>query len=261
MTESKQKASFEKHFFEHLKETAGYTGVLGSGWLEGDEYRDVRKFLVIDENFKVTFEHQPFGKGGNWHPTVEAKRKEMGIDDESRSDRIRMRTDDSIDDLISSELTSAALNWSSSFWVNGKFSRDGFDIESNSPEFDELEKICSFMRNRLRTYSESRFDKDAVEYEKGNKNKIDACIQWFANNKSATPVQDAWMRLLRSRGVDVNWEPHVIPGINEVPVMKPVDYSSVDVLDAKREARTNAMRDKITPEMREELRAAANRLK
>ncbi len=267
--------SEEKNFFEFIQKLNPITGVFGYGnridkssnphkLIEG-----VKKFLVLDKNLKVVFENKPFSNHGNYHPNVVKKLKELKLndnDDTNKSKHERTRTDDSVEDLINNLLTSASLKNFSKFYSDevdesGIYKRlpiENFDIESSSIEFEEFDKICGFMDNATKPYSESRLDTKLIEYEtftETGKKAIDDSVEWFKNNKSATPVQDAWFKVLEKNGIKVNYKPFDL--WCTVPVMKQIDYSSKEEIDAKRKLEDEAFRKSITPQQRESMRKLA----
>lgn len=258
----KFKESEEKNFLKTLQNKKYIHGIIGRKWWNPDtqEYFGEQKYIVADSNLKILFEHEAFGKGGNFHENVYEKMKEFNLD------KNELYQDDSLDDLISNQITKSSINWSSEFWEGEtletfRTSKDGFDIEKSSNEFENLSEICDHMNNRIIAYSESRLDKNDIEYhfftEIGQR-KIDECIEWYKNNKSITPIQDAWHKLLVSKGINVDWKPHLVKDVSVLPIMKGIDYSTKEELDAKREKR---IREIYTPEVKSKLKELLKRIK
>jgi len=291
--EKKKIKSKEKSFFDYLKRLYPLNGVIGENgkWDKKSEppkfIKSTQKFLIFDENFKVIFENEPYSKGGNYHPKVVAKLKEFGIkgddeveddvdiDDESDDDNDiawekSTRTDDSVEDLISSINTSASLRWYCNFhsdevgenFFPKRLPEDSLDVEKSSEEFEQFDKVCDFMSNAVKNNSKSKSDLREIEYEsyteKGKKN-IDDCIEWFKNNKSKTPIQDAWFKVLEKNGIKVDWKP--FDKWCDIPEMKKVDYSSKEEIEAKHKKEDEEFRKSITPEMRAQLKGIADQLK
>jgi len=283
--------SKEKHFLNFLKRLHLLQGVIGEGgkWDKSSKpakfIKSTQKFLIIDENFKVIFENEPFNKSGNYHTKVVDKLKELGINDEDDEDiddindedddndisfEKGTRTDDSVEELISNIETSASLSWYCNFHSDEldenhfpkRLPEESYELEPSSKEFEEFDKVCDFMKNAVKKHSESKSDLREIEYEyytEKGKNKIDECIEWFKNNKSKTPIQDAWFKVLEKNGIKVDWKP--FDSWCDIPVMKNIDYSSKEELDAKREKEDEEFKKSITPEMRAKFKQIAESLK
>ena len=286
--EKKKIQSKEKYFFEYLKRVCPLQGVIGERgrWDEKIKppkfIKGTEKFLIIDENFKVTFENEPFDKSGNYHPKVVAKLKELGIrndddlnveDDDDDNDialEKSTRTDDSVEELISNIMTSASLSWFCNFhsdevdenFFPKRLPEESLDVEPSSKEFEEFDEICDFIDNSIKINSESKYDLRDIEYElytESGKKSIDNCIKWFKSNKSKTPVQDAWFKVLEKNGIKVDWKP--FDKWCDVPVMKKVDYSSEEEIKERRKKEREEREKKITPAQREEFRKIAEQMK
>ena len=199
--------SEEKHFFEYLKKNAPFYGVFGMRpRRERGNRKDDIKFLVLNENLKVIFRHKPYSKG-NYMPEV-AKKGDF-IDKTyplpSKEQKMRTRTDDSVEDLLCNLLVTASLKWINFFYEQEepykRLPDEMFDIEPSSPEFEALQLARNVHHNCIRPNSDSSYDNMDIEYEtfgeKGKKS-IDDCIEFLKNNKSKTPVQDAWLKVLEN---------------------------------------------------------------
>jgi len=269
--------SKEKHFFEYIKARAPFYGVFGRRYFidkDGVHYPEDLQFMVLDENFKVTFKHPPFKKG-NFTPDV--KRRIAAIEKKKSPDDLR--TESTVEDLITNLLVSASLDWSSNTYekYDGKdeegktieellelhFKRipeEILDIEPSSEEFEALESAEDFHNNCIKPNSDSTFDR-SIEYyfytEKGQK-MVDKCIEFEKNNTSKTPVQDAWIKVLEKNGLPVH-EP--FSDWCDLPVMKNIDYSSREELDKKHDDEQRKFKESLTPEMKKMMRETAERMK
>lgn len=263
--------SKESSFLEYIKKLSPLHGVIGTRdkYENGKIIKGCRKFMIIDHNLKVVFENEPFDKTGNYNKKVKAKLNEFNIKERSNSKDSwdRSRTDDSIEIMIYSLELSHSLDWSTFRYTNEK-TEDGFpiilplesfNIEKSSDEFIEFEKVCNYMRFAKHSSDSSYdFEIEYSGYTELGKKLIDETIIWFQNNKSTTPIQDAWFKVLEKNGVKVDWKPYS-KGC-ELPVMKPISYLSLEELDAKREKEMEERRKNITPEQRNELKKLRDKL-
>lgn len=133
----------------------------------------------------------------------------------------------------------------------------------SSQEYKELNELVFACGNSIDLRSESRLDTDPIYFEyytdKG-KNSLLKQVEWFKNNTSKTPLQDAFIKLLKARGVTAELKVCEI-GCDELPVMKEISYLSKEEIDAKQKAEREAFKSKLTDGQREELRALAKKLK
>jgi hypothetical protein len=137
-----------------------------------------------------------------------------------------------------------------------------FDVESSSSEFEELELAVDCFNYSKRPHSGSTFAERPIDYEgytEKGKNKIDECIKWFKKNKSKTPVQDAWIKVLKKNGIKKKLK--VYDRWCELPVMNKIDYSSKEELKVRRKKEQEEFKKKITPAQREEFKKLAGQLK
>lgn len=253
--------SEEKHFFEYLKSMTPLYGTFGM------KHRD-QKFLILNENLKVIFRHKPYGGGGNYHPEVEKRvniiKGNWPVFEDSKIkmnwECARSRTDDSVESLLSTLLTSSTLNWFS-FFLDDKGKRtypipfENFDIEPSSEEFKNFRIACHCLNNSC------NYKDGDIEYEmfteKGKK-EIDNCIIFLKNNTSKTPVQDAWIKVLEKN----NRKTHK-PFDNwcDVPVIRHIDYSSKEELEEKRKIEDAEFKKSITPDMKKFLNNIGKKMK
>lgn len=240
----KQVISEEKSFKNFLRDAAPIYGVFGyNGYIENGQFVTMgKKFMMFDENLKVIFENKPYDKNGNYHKNVEVKLKEIKINEDkdlrSKKIRERVRTDNNIEDMIFHILVHHSLEWIPWNMFEGEGSED-YDIEPSSPEWENLEKVRRFYSMKRNLLSEkcrdNSLDKKSIRYnlftDKGKKD-VDEAIEWFKINKSLTPLQDAWMAVLRKDGVNVDWEPNIF-ALDDKLIMKDVDYSTREELEEK----------------------------
>jgi len=247
----KIKISEEKHFFDYLKSISPIHGCFGRTYIDKESEVRNSNYVILDENLKVIFEHEPFGYGGNYHENVIAKLNELKLD------KHRGRGDNSIESLLVNIEVSSSLNW---YALSEK---ENIEIEPSSDEFIEFCRVCDCMHDVKIEDSPSRLDRMPIEYEGytelGKKN-LDKKVEWFKSNTSITPVQDAWFNLLRKNGVVVDWEPFIFDE-TKPPVMKDITYASKEECDAIRKARKDEIYHNIDPEFKTQLRQLYNRLK
>jgi hypothetical protein len=253
--------SEEKYFFEYLKSMTPLYGTFGM------KHPD-RKFLILNENLKVIFRHKPYGGGGNYHPEVEKRvniiKGNWPVFEDSKKkmnwECARSRTDDSVESLLCTLLTSSTLNWFS-FFLDDKGKRtypipfENFDVEPSSEEFKNFRIACHCFNNSC------NYKDDDIEYEmfteKGKK-EIDNCIVFLKNNTSKTPVQDAWIKVLEKN----NRKTHK-PFDNwcEIPVMRNIDYSTKEDLEEKRKIDDAEFKKSLTPDMKKFLKDIGEKMK
>lgn len=284
----RQIISEEDFFFQKIKALTPMYGVIGRrGYFDKTNNRFVEleeKFVVLDENLQVIFSHEPFGKGGNYHPNVQAKIKELNLeneteDDEEDCDPQKFRTDNSIDEIIQHLLIHYSLSHSALKYkpyndadLEGKSFEEilyityqvdeNIEILPSSNEFIELKNIASAMNNALDLRSESRLDKDIIYYEsftEKGKNTLLQQIEWFKNNTSLTPVQDAFIRLLKARGVTADLKPSSI-GCDLMPVMKEVSFVSKEQMELEQEKKMSERRAKLSDSQKKTLKEIAEKM-
>lgn len=260
--------SEEKHFFEYLKNICPLYGTFGKrAYLNEDKnfIKEDIKFLIIDENLKVIYEHKPYLKG-NYYPVVQKKVDKIknnwpvfeNADEKMRWGIEASRTDDSIEDLIANLRTDVFLKW----LHPDREKKELFDIEPSSKEFQELEFVINCHNKRTKPNSESSYDKRDIDYEdytEIGKKKINNCIEWFKTNNSKTPVQDAWLKVLKKNGIKVDWIPY--ERWCEVPVMKNINYASKEELGIQRKKKDEEFKKSLSPELKAQMRKLAESLK
>jgi hypothetical protein len=270
--EKKHIISKEEHFMNYLKENAPFYGVIGHrGRLENGKFiKENTMFLVLDSNLKVTFESKPFTSAGEFTGAV---KKELARIKALKNINVNefMRTDDSVDEMIAGLMTNAALEWYAELMDENETEESGFpkrrdpetmDIAPSSAEYELLETAQDTLENCLKPYGNGTFATSDIQYnlftDKGKK-AVDDCMEFLKTNKSKTIVQDAFIQLLVSRNVEVDWKPYDRFAFDLVA--KNIDYSTVEEINEKREKRYAEMRSKISPEMRADLKSVAERMK
>lgn len=259
--------SEEKSFKNFLKEVAPLHGVFGyGGYIENGRFVEMeRKFMMFDENLKVIFENVPYDRGGNYHKNVEAKLKEMRINEntdfKSRKRRERARTDNNVEDMILHILVHHSLSWSPWNPFKGE-GREDYDIEPSSPEWENLERVRRFYSMKRNLLSEkcrdNTLDEKSIRYNwftDIGKRDIDEAIEWFKTNTSLTPLQDAWMGVLRKDGINVDWEPNTFALDSEL-IMKDIDYSTKEELDERNRKKNEEFKKSLTPEQNSVMKKA-----
>jgi hypothetical protein len=266
--------SEEKSFKEFLKVIYPIHGVFGyDGYIENGQFVEYgRKFLMFDENLKVIFENEPYNSGGNYHKNVEKKLKEMKVGEDPGFNNLplsltheRFRTDNCVDDMILHLLTHHFINWSPWSSLKGEVPED-YDIEPSSPEWENLNRIRSFYSMKRNLLSEkckdNSLDEKSIDYnlftEKGKKT-IDDAVEWFKTNESRTPLQDAWMAVLRKDGINIDWEPNTFAQDDEL-IMKNINYETEDEIKERRKIEHEEFKKSLTPEQKSFLRKAAENL-
>jgi hypothetical protein len=265
----KKEKSEEQFFLEFIKNLSPLTGTFGSRsrW-DKDKNKLVPEelmFLAFDENLNVIFEHTPYNNHGNYHLNVRRFLEDRDMDDDDKKfDELspkeqkrtleRSRTDNSVEAMISSLIISSSL------------SRFGLDktkeVEESSDEFKALRFAVDCHNNSVRRFSDSAFENRSIEYwmftEKGQKS-IDNQIEWFKNNTSITPVQDAWKKVLEKNGIESDFKPYT--RWCELPVMRPIDYSTKEELDAKHKKEDEDFKKSLSPEVKKQMKELAEKLK
>lgn len=254
--------SKEKSFKNFLRDIAPMHGVFGyNGYVENGQFVSLgKKFMMFDENLKVIFENEPFNRSGNYHKNVEAKLKEMKInerqDSRSKKRQERVITDNNVEDMIMHILVHHSIEWTPWNAFEGE-SEEDYDIEPSSPEWENLNKIRFFYSMKRNLLSEkckySILDERSIRYNRftdKRKKDIDEAIEWFKTNKSLTPLQDAWMAVLRKDGINVDWEPNTF-ALDDQIIMKDVDYSTREELEEKDRKEDEEFKKSLSPETKE----------
>ncbi len=133
------------------------------------------------------------------------------------------------------------------------------EIENNSEEFEHFHIVIDAVENSI---SQNEFYSETIEYEnytEKGKESIKKHIEWFKTNTSKTPIQDAFIKLLIKNGIYVDWIP--FDKWCELPVMKPIDYSSKEELKEKRRIADEKFKNSLSEENKAYLRDIANKMK
>ena len=256
--------SEEKHFFDYLKKHAPFYGVFGirdhvinNKFIEGKI-----RFLVLDENLKVVFDNVPFSKGGDFHPNVKNKIKEL----EKTYPKLKkdfIKTEDTVEDLIANLQTVASLKYLDVFYKKHskkeeknkkleelielcftKLPDEMFEIEKSSEEFVNFKSICNYQDYSLKNHKNDNSEIEYQTYTEKGKKVVDDCVLFFKNNKSKTPVQDAWNKVLEKNNIETHDSFNL--GCDNIPTIKKINYSSMKIIEERRKIKHEKFKEKIS---------------